>query len=73
MPESGAGLLRHLDAVAGVAEIDRIDRLRFEILSFMASSFSYPPQARMTPLPALIRKRLTVLLGDQPDNSPRAS
>src|SRR5262245_12516196 len=32
MPQAGAGLLRHLDAVAGVAEIDGINRARFEVL-----------------------------------------
>ena len=32
VPQRGASLLRHLDAVAGIAEINRINRLRFEVL-----------------------------------------
>ena len=68
MPEPGAGLLRHLDAVAGVAEIDRIDRLGFEILQLHGVVVFVAAASEDHAFAGFDAHRLAVMLGEQADN-----
>ncbi len=68
MPEAGAGLLRHLQSVAGVAEIDRIDRLGLEILQLEGIVVFIAAAGEDDALIRLDTNRLAVMLGDQADH-----
>ena len=68
VPKSGAGFLRHLDAVAGVAEVNRIDRLRFEVLQLHRVVVFITAAGEDHAFLRFDAHRLAVMLGDQSDD-----
>ncbi len=68
VPEPGAGFLRHFEPIAGVAQIDRIDRLRFEVLKLYGVVVFITSTGQDDAFFSFDAQRFTVMLGNQPEN-----
>ena len=68
MPKSRTGFLRHLQTVAGVTEINRINRLCFEVLQFHGVVVLVAAAGEDHALVRFYAQRTTRMLGNQSDD-----